>query len=230
MRRWKLILIFGLVFVATGLSSSDAFARRGGGSSSRSSSSRSSSWGSSSRSSSQSRTSMWGGSSRSSQSTSYGLSSSGSRTRNQTPARSAVDQKVYDKAKASGTAYSSKSEAVSAFKSKYSNQYTSRYASKPATRPNHIPSTTSVGGKTYNIIYDQRRGGYGYMGPGGSWRMYDAMADAAMLSILMPRHYYYYDQPYMRTHYDRGFSTLLWGGVICFLGIMAGAAFVSATK
>lgn len=227
MRFWKPILIAGLALVVTGIFSSDAYARRGGGSSSRSSSS-SSSWGSSSRSSSQSRASMWGSSSRSSQSTSTGLKTSGTRT--QTPVRSAADQKLYDKAKSSGTAYSSKSAATDAFKSKYSKQYTSRYASKPTTRPDHIPSTTSVAGKTYNITYDQRRGGYGYMGPGGSWVMYDAMADAAMLNLLMPRHYYYYDDPRMMTHYDRSFAWMPWIGTTCLLVIVAAAAFASVTK
>lgn len=97
----------------------------------------------------------------------------------------------YDAAKKSGTAFSSKSAAISDFKSKHGSLYGSKYSSKPATRPSHIPSTTSSGGTTYNVNYNSQYGGYGYMS-GGRWIMYDAMADVAMISILMSNRGYYY--------------------------------------
>lgn len=229
MRSGKLLLIAVLALGVSDFYCADAFAGRGGGS--RSSSSRSSSsssgWGSSARRSTPSRTTNWGSSSRSSSSPNTGLSTSGSRTRTQTSPRSAADQKLYDKAKASGTAYSSKSAASKAFKSKYSSQYTARYDSKPATRPDHIPRSTSIGGKTFNVNYDPQHGGYGYVGPRGSWIMYDAMTDAAMLSILMSRNNHYYDRPRVsyRTN-NRVGSANPWIGIICVTAILAFGAFL----
>jgi len=102
------------------------------------------------------------------------------------------DKKLYNQAKKNGTAFKDKKSAVAAFKKKNAGKYSSKYASKPATRPSHIPQTTQVGGKTVNITYNQGMGGYGYMGPSGSWVMYNAMADVAMMSILMSRSGYYY--------------------------------------
>jgi hypothetical protein len=107
--------------------------------------------------------------------------------------RSATDQKSFNKAKANGTAYKSKAEATSAFKTKNAAKYPAKYTSKPATRPDHIPQSTSVGGNTYNVSYNQGMGGYGYMGISGSWMMYSAMTDVIMLSTLMSRNNYYYD-------------------------------------
>ncbi len=234
MRFGKTVLIIVLVLGVSDFFCVDAYARRGGASrssSSRSSSSRSSSsWGSSSRRSTPSHTTNWGSSSRSSSSLTGSLRTSGSRARTQTSRRSAGDQRLYDKAKASGTAYSSKSAATEAFKSKYSGQYTGRYASKPATRPDHIPQTTSVGGKTYSIDYSRRYGGYGYMGPGGSWIMYDAMADAAMLSILMSRNNYYYDQPGVYYARSGGGTSLLWIGTVFAVLIVASAVYIQVNE
>ena len=138
---------------------------------------------------------------------------------------------MYDKAKASGTAYSSKAAATDAFKSKHGNQYTARYASQPATRPDHIPASTSVGGRTYPVSYNRQYGGYGYMGPGGSWVMYDAMADAAMLSILMSRNNYYYDPPGVIYGRRSGFGTaLVWIGIIFAMFIFASAVYLHANQ
>ena len=69
-------------------------------------------------------------------------------------------------------------------------KYTSKYTSKPATRPDHIPASTKVGNTTYNVTYNQQHGSYGYMGPSGSWIMYNAMSDAVMLTALMQRNNY----------------------------------------
>jgi len=157
---------------------------RGG---SRSSSSRSSSSRSYSRSKSTSR------------GTSKSLTSKRSTSTKKTKAavtRSKVDQKAYATAKANGTAFKSKGDATKSFKSKYGKQYTSTYATKPATRPAHIPQTyKDPGGNTYNVTYNSQHGGYGYMGPSGTWMAYNAMSDAIMLNALMQRNNYYYDKP-----------------------------------
>lgn len=99
----------------------------------------------------------------------------------------------YDAAKKSGTVFTDKSKATSSFKQTHGSKYTSTYTSKPETRPTHIPSSykDSKSGNTYNVTYNSRYGGYGYMGGSGSWIMYDAIADAAMLSLLMNNHNYY---------------------------------------
>ena len=58
-------------------------------------------------------------------------------------------------------------------------------------RPSYIPSTTYVNNRSYNVYYERRYGGYGYL-DNGQWRYYDAMADAVILSSLMNNHSYYY--------------------------------------
>lgn len=199
MRFWKLllaiVLMVGLCDVA------DAKRRSGGGF--RSSPSRSSPSRSSPTRSSPSRTRK---------------ATSSSRPKATPPKRSAADQKAYDKAKQSGTAFKSRNAAVSDFKTKHSSKYTSKYTSKPTTRPDHIPQTTSTGGKTYNVTYNQQYGGYGYMGPSGAWIVYDAMADAAMVSALMGRNNYYYDtvpvgQPVVRRGPSALTILLVLGGI-----------------
>ena len=227
MRYGKIALIIVLTFGVTDFFDATAYARRGGGfrsSSSRSTSTRSSSWGSSTRRTTTSRTSKW----RSSTSSS---AARGSRSQAQTPRRTAADQKLYEKAQASGTAFSSKSAATTAFKSKYGSKYTARFDSRPATRPDYIPQSTLVGGRTYNIQYNRQYGGYGYMGPSRTWIMYDAMADAVMLNSLMSRNYYYYDRP--RTVYVGSVESsaiLLWTGVVCLGLILAFAVYLVATE
>jgi hypothetical protein len=242
MRFWKIVLVSVLAVGVTGIFNIDtAEARRGGGfrsssssfssssRSTRSTPSRSSNWGGSNRSTKPS-TPLWGGSNRSTKpSTSSGLSTSSSRTSTKKPVRSAADQALYNKAKTSGTAYTSKASATQAFKTKHASQYTSKYDTKPATRPDHIPQTTTAGGKTYNVTYNQQYGGYGYMGPSGSWIMYDAMADAVMMSTLMNRHNYYYDRPGAVTYVDTGGGArwLMWFGLIV-VGIIIVGAFLAA--
>lgn len=104
----------------------------------------------------------------------------------------AADKKLADKAKKQGTSFKDRKAATSNFKEKYSKQYTSKYATKPATRPSHIPQSTTVDGKTYNVTYNQQYGGYGYMGPLGTWIMYDMFTDAIMMNMMMRQHGYYH--------------------------------------
>lgn len=195
-----------------------------------------SSW--SSRSSKPSRSSSWSSKKSSSSKKSWGSSTSSkpaatkpsfkpaSKDSAQYKSWSKQDKALASKAKASGTSYTNKKEATSAFKQKYSSQYKSKYDTKPTTRPDHIPQTYSSGGKTYNITYNQQYGGYGYMGPSGSWIMYDAMMDVAMMSLLMQRHSYYYPgvvpQPVVASQpvvIERGISTGAIVGLV-FLGIV----------
>lgn len=170
----------------------------------------------------------------SSRSRSSGWSKSRTRTstsrnrsrRSAKPKRSKADQKSYEKAKAKGTAFKSKKSAASSFKKKHASKYTSKYDTKPAKRPDHIPSTTTVGGKNYQVSYHPQHGGYGYMGPSG-WVMYDAMADAAMLSILMRRNDYYYDRPVVRSS---GSHVVLTVGLITLTVIIVGAVSIAITQ
>lgn len=193
-----LALVLGLAFSSI---PQDADAR----SSSRSSSSRSSgsSWGS--RSSkpaakpAPAKTSSWGKKATTTNNTRTGTAAktaTKSPTAKKAPVMSAADKAAHAKAKAAGTSFKSKNAATSSFKSNPAMK--AKYAQKatpgkpaPATRPDHIPSTTKgANGSTVNINYNSQYGGYGYMGPSGSWMMYNAMADVAMMSVLMSRNNY----------------------------------------
>jgi hypothetical protein len=100
---------------------------------------------------------------------------------------------LYDSAKKSGTLFSSKTEASQAFKSRYAKDYGSSFASEPASRPSYIPSSAYVGGQNVNIVYNQGLGGYGYMHPTlGTWMLFDALGDAAMLDAAMSNRGYYW--------------------------------------
>lgn len=101
----------------------------------------------------------------------------------------------YDRAKASGKAFESRSAAVADFKAQNANKYPSTFKEKPAQRPDYIPEKTTVGGNTYNVTYNQDRGGYGYMNSLGTWMMFDALTDVATMSMLMDRQGYYVGSP-----------------------------------
>lgn len=187
--RWASILIACILIIGQPAFDLSNIEAKGGGRSGGFSSSRSSGGFSSSRSSSSSssgsRSSGWGSSSKSSKPVP---------TPPQTvkkPTLTPAQQKMKAAATKQGTVFKSPSEARTAFSKKYGDQYKSTYASKPATRPSHIPESTSVNGKSYNVTYNVNHGGYGYYGPSGSWIMYDAMRDAAMLGVLMNSHNYY---------------------------------------
>ncbi|MCY2931501.1 MAG: hypothetical protein NTV86_18825 [Planctomycetota bacterium] len=130
------------------------------------------------------------------------------------------------------------------FQSKHATSYTAQYATEPPVRPPHIP-TTYADPQTrafYTVIYDQRRGGYGYY-VGSDWYFYDAMRDAVMLDMLMDRHGYVYGPRYYgngygysygRTyapapavvgggyvHASSGWSALAWLGLIVLTAILA---------
>lgn len=129
-----------------------------------------------------------------------------------------ADQKAYDKAKANGTAFKTRDAASADFKKKNAAKYGSTYTSQPSTRPGHIPATyAGAGGTTYNISYNQGYGGYGYMGVGGSWIMYNAMQDAAMSG--------YYNQQMASAGYMYGPRPVVgMGGGVIVMFILVGIA------
>ena len=139
--------------------------------------------------------------------------------------KSPKEKAAYEKAKKSGTAFSSKADAQKAFKEKHADKYKSTYATKPATRPDHIPQTTTgPNGNTYNITYNQNQGGYGYTNSLGAFIMYDAMSDAVMMSALMSRNNYVVHADHGKTvthtvHHSSGGPSgwaVLWTIVIVF--------------
>jgi hypothetical protein len=94
-------------------------------------------------------------------------------------------------------AFDNRDQAIARFKKDYSNTYTVKYVSEPTQRPEHIPASTSVGGRTVNIIYNRGYGGYGYMNPfTNAWIMYDVYSDTIMMDTLMRHHYGYYYPAY----------------------------------
>lgn len=118
---------------------------------------------------------------------------------------SAADKAAYDKAKMSGKVFANKDQAIADFKAKNAATFTNKFDREPATRPEYIPTTTLVGGRSVTVFYNQSYGGYGYNDSAGRWMMYDAMADAAMMSVMMSnRGYYYGPQPVYTTTYVSG--------------------------
>ena len=105
----------------------------------------------------------------------------------------AVSRAQYQRSRAAGTTFQNRSQAESAFRQRNAGQYPSRYRSQPASRPGHVPQSTRVDGRNVNVTYNAGRGGYGYLHPTlGTWIVYNAMTDAAMMSVLMSRGGYYY--------------------------------------
>lgn len=77
---------------------------------------------------------------------------------------------------------------------------TSKYSFEPSQRPSHIPTTyADSSGTRRDVVYNQANGGYGYYsggGPGlGTFMMYDALSDAAMMNTMMSRQNYYVGPP-----------------------------------
>lgn len=108
----------------------------------------------------------------------------------------ASERSLYTTARQRGTVFSSRTEAAQSFRSRYSSQYTSRFGSRPSSRPSYIPAATTVNGRKVNVVYNQQRGGYGYMDPFlGHWVFYNALADAAMVNVLMANHGYWWGAP-----------------------------------
>ena len=129
-------------------------------------------------------------------------------------------QANYQRARANGTTFQTRQQAQQAFVGRNASQYPSRYASRPSSRPAHIPQNTRVDGRNVNVTYNAGRGGYGYLHPSlGTWVLYSAMADAAMLGVLMSNNRYYYGQP--PGAYYGGRSSGFWTGLMVIAIILA---------
>ena len=191
-----------------------------------SSPSRSSSWGSSKSSSSSSKN-TWG--------TSKSVSPTSNNAWSSTPKTSssfwsssssskatASDNNVYSKAKQSGLAFTSKTAAIDHFKTQNASKYTTKFTSEPKAKPSYIPTSTTVGGKTVNVTYNQTNGGYGYIHPvTGAWMMYDVMSDMVMMNMLMSNHGYYIGTtPVQTVHQGSAFGAVLSFVIVLFTGFV----------
>lgn len=102
---------------------------------------------------------------------------------------SSADRSLYNRAKTSGTAFSSKSDALKSFKSKSASKYPTKFSSKPSVRPSYVPSNITFKGQQHNVIY--RNGGYGYY-IGSTWLLYSVLNDDRNTERLMAENGYYY--------------------------------------
>ncbi len=139
----------------------------------------------------------------------------------------ASTRSVYDAARSKGTLFSSRDEAATNFGRSYGSRYGSTFSSPPSTRPSWIPETTTIGGRSVNVVYSPMLGGYGYLNPLlGTWMLYDALKDAAMMDRLMAGNGYYYGPPPVYGGYDPGFVNLavILLFVIVMIAIASGAA------
>jgi hypothetical protein len=125
---------------------------------------------------------------------------------------------LFASAQRNGTLFSSKTEATQAFRSRFAKDYGSTFAAEPAARPSYIPSSTIVGGRSVNVVYNSALGGYGYLNPVlGTWILYDALADASMAdNIMYGRGYYWGGAPVYMSH-SPGFLSLAFGLLVFFV-------------
>lgn len=133
-----------------------------------------------------------------------------------------TSKKIASTAAKKGVKFDSRKDALQKFKDQNANKYKSTYTSRPDSRPEHIPETTRFNGKTYDVTYNPNQSGYGYIGPSGSWIMYDTMSDMIMMNMLMSNQGYYYPGLYQTVpaHVDSGVSFIfLLGSVICIVVI-----------
>lgn len=103
--------------------------------------------------------------------------------------KTTADKKLHDRAKAQGTQFKDRKSATTAFAAKKGPELKKAnpvtFASQPATRPSYVPQNTTVGGNTYNVSYNQSRGGYGYMDALGMFVMYDIMTNRSFVDGQM---------------------------------------------
>lgn len=213
-RTRRRLLLAAAVILSLLLVAGDAFARRGGGfGGGRAFSSRGFS---SSRS--VSRGSVWG--SNRARTTTTRQSLSGTRGATARSNTRGVSNAQYQRARTNGTTFQTRQQAEQAFVSRNSSQYPSRYSTQPSSRPAHIPQSTRVDGRNVNVAYNAGLGGYGYLHPTlGTWVLYSAMADAAMLGLLMSNRGYYYG-PAPGAYYG-GRPSGFWTGLMVIAIILA---------
>ncbi len=111
-------------------------------------------------------------------------------------AMSKADRQLYEQARTRGTAFTTRSEALDAFKRKYQGQYRNQFSSRPTSRPAYIPEYyTGPNGSRYSVTYRPDLGGYGYYNSSlGRWMLYSVLGDAVMTNLLMRNNGYYYGQ------------------------------------
>lgn len=191
--------------------SSGSWSSKSSSSPSRSSSSSKSTWGTA-KSTSSSHNNTWGSTPKTS--SSFWSSSSSKAT--------SSDTNVYNKAKQSGLAFTSKTAAIDHFKTQNSSKYTTKFTAEPKTKPSYIPAATNVGGKTVNVTYNQTNGGYGYIHPvTGAWMMYDVMSDMVMMNMLMSNHGYHVGPaPVQTVHQGSVIGAVLSFVIVLFAGFI----------
>jgi hypothetical protein len=130
---------------------------------------------------------------------------------------------LYDSARRNGTLFSSKTEATQAFRNSYARDYSSSFASEPPIRPSYIPPNTYVGGRSVSILYNPALGGYGYIHPLlGTWMLFDALSDAAVLDHAMSSRGYYWGGAPVYVSHGPGFLGL----ALAFLALLIIASIV----
>lgn len=109
-------------------------------------------------------------------------------------AKSKTDKAMAKKNNLAAKKYGSRANAQKEFRSKLKNdpnfakKYPNKFDKQPAKRPDYIPASVNRGGTTYNVTY--MNGGYGYMGPLGTWIMLDMMTDMMVTDAMLRSHGY----------------------------------------
>lgn len=190
-RRWaRLATWLSLLLILLLAIPEDLWARRGGRISSPS---RGGGFSSRSYKPTPSRAKTWGGSAPASIRPRMGTRTASRPATATTPRRSTVDQATLNRARTQGTIFNSRADAERAFERDYANRFPSSFSREPAQRPSHIPPTTTVDGRSYDVAYNPQRGGYGFMRD-GSWVAYNVFRDVAFLSLLMRQNGYVHAQ------------------------------------
>lgn len=114
---------------------------------------------------------------------------SGTKRKSSASKMSSSDRTLYNKAKASGTVFNNRADALKSFKSTHASKYPTKFSSKPSVRPKYIPASIKKQGKPQKVIY--RNGGYGYF-LGSMWFLYDPFDDDDEIEKLMAENGYYY--------------------------------------
>lgn len=141
---------------------------------------------------------------------------------------SAADKALYERAKQSGTVYTSREQATDSFKTKYAKEFTTKFQEEPKARPTYIPPSYSPtsNSPSYTVVYNQRYGGYGYWNGGGpnlgTFVLYDALTDAAVTSNLMAQKGYYYGPPPPASHIMIVFGVIF--GIIIVVVVIGAVA------
>jgi hypothetical protein len=136
--------------------------------------------------------------------------------------KTAAEKALHDRAKKNGTHFNDRKSATDAFKknkgAEISQKYPTKFNSEPSTRPDYIPRSTTVGGNTYNVTYNQSHGGYGYMDALGTFIVYDMLTDAAFMNTQMRQYGYAYGQPQVYHASGGGFGII--GILLTLVGVI----------